>query len=53
MVKEVYSKMTTFKTNKHEGNTVKINKVKLDCYDDKRITCEDGSHTKAIGSISE
>ena len=37
----------------HNIYTEKINKVALSCEDDKRLICEDGVHTFALGHFGE
>jgi hypothetical protein len=41
---------TLFRSIKHDIFTVKMNKISLSAYDDKRFVCDDGIHTLAYGS---
>ena len=41
--------MNGFRSRKHDIYTETVNKVALSAKDDKRIICEDGIHTLAIG----
>ena len=44
-----YRSMNVFRSRKHDVYTESVNKVALSANDDKRIICEDGIHTLAIG----
>ena len=44
--------MNTFKSTKHELQTIAINKTSLSCYDDKRYICNDGIRTLPHGHYS-
>jgi hypothetical protein len=45
----ILSKMTTFRSYKHEMYTIDVNKVGLCPYDDKRCLMKDGINTVALG----
>ena len=47
--KQMYHKMKTIRSEKHELNSYEINKVSLSCYDDKRYIHEDGITSYAYG----
>ena len=44
-----FKKMNNFRSREHNIYTEKVNKVALNCEDDKRFICEDGIHTFAPG----
>ena len=47
--KQMYHKMKTIRSEKHELNSYEINKVSLSCYDDKRFILKNGVTTLAYG----
>ena len=47
--KEMYHKMKTIRSDKHELGSYEINKVSLSCFDDKRYIHEDGKTSYAYG----
>jgi hypothetical protein len=47
--KSMHRKMNTFRSRQHDISTKRINRTALSANDDKRIICEDGIQTLAIG----
>ena len=47
--KQMYHKMKTIRSNKHQLGSYDINKVSLSCFDDKRYILEDGIKSYAYG----
>ena len=45
----IYRKQMTFKSDKHEINTIETNKIALNSEDDKRVVCKDQINTLARG----
>ena len=46
--KPKFEKMNNIRSREHNTYTEKVNKVALNCEDDKRFICEDGIHTFAL-----
>ena len=47
--KQMYHKMKTIRSNKHQLGSYEINKVSLSCFDDKRYILENGQESYAYG----
>ena len=48
--KQIYHKMKTIRSDKHQISSYEINKISLSCFDDKRYILDDGIHSYAYGN---